>query len=75
MWTTPTTTTGVLISVSLTLQFNLFTEMPFHFEWPTVLFIITGVMCFGVAILSSLLPARNLLAIEISNVLKGRTEK
>lgn len=29
---------GLLIAISLTLQFNLFLEMPFHFEFPTLIF-------------------------------------
>ena len=63
---------GLLVSISLTLQFNLFIEMPFVLEFPLPLFLFTFVMSVVVAIVSSLLPARRLVMLEIAHVLQGK---
>jgi len=62
---------GMLIASTLTLQFNLFVEMPFRFTFPTMLFTITLVGCVVVAIFSSYLPAIPLMRAQISRVVKG----
>jgi len=62
---------GLLIAITLTLQFNLFTEMPFVFTFPTTLFLSVLAMSLAVAVLGSYLPAKSLRAKPISNVLKG----
>ena len=63
---------GLCVSVSLTLQFNLFTEMPFNLAFPLPLFVFTLVMSIAVAVVSSLLPARRLVLLEIAHVLQGK---
>lgn len=65
------TIVGLVISTTLTLQFNLFTEMAFSFVFPVVLFVFTFVACVLVAVISSFLPALGLSKFRISNVLKG----
>lgn len=60
------------ISVSLSLQFNLFTQLPFVFRFPTGMFVGTLVLCILVAIAGSLLPLRRFLQLEIAPVAKGR---
>lgn len=61
----------MLVASTLTLQFNLFVEMPFRFTFPTMLFCITLVGCVLVAIFSSWLPAVPLMRAQISRVVKG----
>lgn len=64
---------GLIIAISLTMQFNLFTEMPFELEFPTFLFVFMFVVSLIVAVLSSLWPARLLSAVQISDVVKGKS--
>jgi len=64
---------GMAISISLTLQFNLFTQLPFVFRMPTVIFVGSLVACVLVALAGSLLPLRRYLLAEIAPVAKGRT--
>jgi len=54
-------------------QFNLFTEMPFVFRFPTTLFLLTLLGSILLAVVASCLPARRLARIAIAGVLKGRT--
>jgi ABC-type antimicrobial peptide transport system permease subunit len=61
---------GLMIAATLTLQFNLFTELPFHMEFPSSLFLTMLVMAFTVAVLGSGLPAYRLLSKTISSVLR-----
>lgn len=63
---------GMAISVSLSLQFNLFTQLPFVFRFPTGMFVGTLVLCVVVAVAGSLLPLRRFLQLEIAPVAKGR---
>lgn len=63
---------GMAISISLTLQFNLFTQLPFVFRFPTGLFVSTFVACMLVAVAGSLLPLRRFLSAAIAPVAKGR---
>jgi ABC-type antimicrobial peptide transport system permease subunit len=65
---------GMAISISLTLQFNLFTQLPFIFRFPTAIFVGTLLMCALVAVLGSLLPLRRFLQAEIAPVAKGREQ-
>ena len=61
---------GLMIAATLTLQFNLFTELPFHMEFPSGLFASMIVMAFTVAVVGSGLPAYKFLKKSISNVLR-----
>ena len=62
---------GLLIAVTLTLQFDLFSEMPFHFDFPYGLFIFVVIMSAVIAVLGSFLPANEIRKKQIANVLKG----
>ncbi len=64
------TTIGLLIAISLTLQFNLFTEMPFRLQFPHSLFWSLLSMALVVAVAGSILPARSFMKKTISNVLR-----
>jgi ABC-type antimicrobial peptide transport system permease subunit len=61
---------GILISISLTLQFNLFTEMPFQFRFPYLLFFSMSGMAALVAVLGSALPVISFLRKSISNIIR-----
>ena len=63
--------TGLIIAVTLTLQFNLFTEMPFSFDFPYVLFSSVVVMAISVAVGGSYLAASDIKKLPIAQVLKG----
>jgi len=61
---------GVVISVSLTMQFNLFTEMPFVMIFPRTLFATLFLMAIFCAVLGSYYPAHSFLRKTISNVIR-----
>ena len=62
---------GIITSVTLTLQFNLFSELPFSFDFPFVLyFSVVGVSIF-VAVFGAYLPTNDLKKKEIAIVLRG----
>jgi len=64
------TSIGLLIAATLTLQFNLFTELPFRMQFPTPLFLTMFIMAIAVAVLGSALPAYAFLKKSISAVLR-----
>eukprot|EP00808_Paulinella_micropora_P024572 g3892.t1 len=64
------TTIGLLVASSLTLQFNLFTEMPFRMQLPVGLFVSMVSMALIVAVLGSYIPARELLTKTINDILR-----
>jgi len=66
------TAIGLCIAISLTAQFNLFTEMPFRLEFPHTLFWIMVIMSFVISTVGSALPAYRFLRFTISNVLRGK---
>jgi len=63
---------GILVSITLTLQLDLFTELPFWFEFPYVLFFGVLLMSVGVAVAGSYFPATRFKGKAISAVLKGQ---
>uniref|UniRef100_A0A6U6A8Q8 ABC3 transporter permease C-terminal domain-containing protein n=1 Tax=Guillardia theta TaxID=55529 RepID=A0A6U6A8Q8_GUITH len=63
-------TIGLVVSSTLTLQQNLFTEMPFLLIFPYWLFISVIVLSLLVAAFGALLPVRKMLRCSISEVLK-----
>jgi ABC-type antimicrobial peptide transport system permease subunit len=65
------TVIGLVTAMTLTAQFNLFTQMPYQFDFPYVLFFSLGAMAVIVAILGSYFPARQLRKKEIAYVLRG----
>ena len=62
---------GILVAVSLTLQFNLFIESPFIFNFPTTLFFILAILGLVVASAAAYFPSNALVARQISHVLKS----
>jgi len=65
---------GLLVAITLTLQFNLFTEAPFVFTFPIGLFMLTLLGSIVLAIVASCVPARTLTRAKIAGVLKGRVQ-
>jgi ABC-type antimicrobial peptide transport system permease subunit len=65
------TVIGVVIALTLTLQFNLFLEMPFTFDFPYYLYATLIIMSVIVAFVGSYVPAKSLKEKEIALVLKG----
>jgi len=61
---------GIVTAATLTLQFDLFTEMLFVMEFPYTLFFVMFGMAIGVAVLGSYVPGRDFLHKSISNVLR-----
>ena len=64
------TAIGLLIGVSLTLQFNLFTEMPFQMSLPVELFSACIVLSLVVAVLGSWFPARQFVKKSVTEILR-----
>jgi len=64
-------TIGMLVSVTLTLQFNLFTQLPFTFDFPYALFSSVLVMSILVAIAGSYFPALSIKRKDIAIALKN----
>jgi len=62
---------GDLVSVTLTLQTMIFTEMPFTFRFPTLLFLVVSACSVIAATVGSYLPARVLLRRRIAQALKN----
>ena len=62
---------GILISVTLTLQFDVMMEMPFSFTFPWLQFFKIVVGCSCIAAGASYFPARKLTEKPIAGVLKG----
>jgi len=69
------TAVGAAVAVTLTLQFNLFTEQPFQLRFPWQLFGFTLLGCILLAVVASCLPARAITRLPIAGVLKGRTQQ
>jgi ABC-type antimicrobial peptide transport system permease subunit len=63
---------GMAQALTLTLQFNLFTELPFKMDFPVVLFVVVVSMSFIVAVAGSYFPARKFKRKPIATVLKGQ---
>ncbi|KAI9140455.1 FtsX-like permease family-domain-containing protein [Paraphysoderma sedebokerense] len=66
------TAIGIITAITLSLQFNLFTEMPFSFSFPTYLFIFVVGMSLLVSVLGSYFPAREFRKKQIAIALKGQ---
>jgi ABC-type antimicrobial peptide transport system permease subunit len=64
------TAVGVIISITLTLQFNLFTEMPFKMQFPADLFSIMFVLSLITAVVASALPAYQFNQKTITDILR-----
>lgn len=64
-------TIGMAVSVTLTMQFNVFTELPFSFDFPYFLFFSVLAMSIAVAIGGSYLPASAIKKKDIAIALKN----
>jgi ABC-type antimicrobial peptide transport system permease subunit len=62
---------GMLVSVTLTLQFNLFTELAFTFDFPYALFFSVFAMSILVAVIGSYLPTNSMKKKDIAIALKN----
>jgi len=62
---------GDMVSITLTLQACLFSELPFTFDFPTLLFFSVVGMSIIVSITGSYLPARVLQEKRIASALKN----
>jgi len=62
---------GDLVSVTLTLESNLFNELPFQLRFPTLLFTTVVILSIGVALFGSYIPSRTLLKKRIASALKN----
>ncbi len=65
------TVVGLLVSITLTLQFNLFLELPFVLLFPLSLFLIVLFLSFAVAVIGAYLPAKQFSDRDIATVLRG----
>jgi len=63
--------TGLIVAATLTLQFNLFTEMAFRFDFPYVLFTSVVAMSLSVAVGGSYLASLDIKSQPIAQTLKG----
>ena len=63
---------GIVVALSLTLQSNLFTEMPFHFQFPWTLFLTVTSLCVIVSLSAAYLATRELRGKQIAIALRGQ---
>jgi ABC-type lipoprotein release transport system permease subunit len=64
------TVIGILVACSLTLQFNLFTEMPFVMRFPTSLYCVVLVLALICATVGSYFPVRNFMKRSIADIIR-----
>jgi ABC-type antimicrobial peptide transport system permease subunit len=62
---------GIAVAVTLVLEFNLFLELPFFFNFPYMLYFIVVGIALSVAVLGSWLPAYQYQKKKIASALKG----
>eukprot|EP00741_Cyanophora_paradoxa_P007415 tig00001128_g7174.t1 len=65
------TAVGLLVAVTLTLQFGLFTELPLAFDFPGALFALVVLLSLAAALLGSWLATRKFTAMEITRAMRG----
>eukprot|EP01091_Cochliopodium_minus_P014119 TRINITY_DN4729_c1_g3_i1.p1 TRINITY_DN4729_c1_g3~~TRINITY_DN4729_c1_g3_i1.p1 ORF type:complete len:1147 (+),score=296.15 TRINITY_DN4729_c1_g3_i1:490-3441(+) len=65
------TITGIVTSVTLQLQFNLFTELPFSYDFPYFLYFSVVIVSILVAVIGAYIPTNELQKGEIAIVLRG----
>lgn len=61
---------GIFTAIVLTLQFNLFSQMPFLFYFPTGLYFFVVILSLVVAVAGSYLPSNKLLKKEIALIMR-----
>lgn len=62
---------GLVVAIMMTVQFGMFTQLPFSFQFPSVLFFPVLAMCLIIAFVGSYIPASVIRSKPISSVLKG----
>ena len=62
---------GCTTAIVVTLQFNLFTEMPFSFTLDTNLYLVVVCSAIGVTILGAYIPAAKFRFKQIAGTIKG----
>jgi ABC-type lipoprotein release transport system permease subunit len=62
---------GVFTAIALTLQFNIFTEMPFAFTFPTGLYMMITISSTMIALAGAYFPAMSYCNLKIAIALKG----
>ena len=62
---------GLVVAIMMTVQFGMFTQLPFSFQFPSVLFFPVLAMCLIIAFVGSYIPASVIRRKPISSVLKG----
>ncbi len=62
---------GVVISTTLVLQFNLFSELPFETNFPFKLYFIMCITGFLLGLLGSYYPTRQVNQLSLVKILKG----
>ena len=62
---------GLVVAIMMTVQFGMFTQLPFSFQFPSVLFFPVLAMCLIIAFVGSFVPASVIRRKPISSVLKG----
>jgi len=62
---------GLVVAIMMTVQFGMFTQLPFKFVFPSELFFPTLAMCIIIAFIGSFVPALVIRRKPISSVLKG----
>ena len=65
------TLVGILIAIALTIQMGIFTELPFVFLFPTIIFLLTFIGGLITAVMSSYLAVKEIRDKPISLILKG----
>ena len=65
---------GVVISCTLILQFNMFAELPFEFDFPYKLYIILTFFGMSMGLLGSYYPTYEVNSISLIKIMKGFTE-
>ena len=62
---------GIVMAITLSLQFNVFIELPFVFRFPTVLFVVMAVCSLLSAVIGAYLPSRMLAKQVVAEVIRG----
>jgi len=63
--------TGISVSLTLTMQYTLFNDMEMTFYFPTTMFVFLFVMSVAVSMLGSYLPANLLGKKQIASTIRG----
>ena len=63
--------TGVMVALVLSIQFNLFVELPLSFEFPFLMFFTMLVLAVLTAVFGSYIPVKNIEKHKISSILRG----